>query len=32
MTLLFVMRWIFLVILLGVVAWLGWTALTDDRS
>jgi hypothetical protein len=29
---LFALRWVFLVILLAAVAWLGWMALADDRS
>ena len=32
MTILFALRWLFLLALLGVVVWLGWMALADDRS
>jgi len=31
-TFLFVLRWVFLLVLLAAVAWLGWMALRDDAS
>jgi hypothetical protein len=30
MTILFVLRWIFLLLLLGVVTWLSWRSLRHD--
>ena len=32
MTVLFALRWLFLVLLLGAVAWLSWQALEHDAS
>jgi hypothetical protein len=31
-TVLFALRWIFVIALIGVVAWLCWTARTDDPA
>jgi hypothetical protein len=32
MNLLFALRWVFLLALIGTVAWLWWTARTDDAA
>jgi hypothetical protein len=31
-TVLFALRWIFVIALIGAVAWLWWTARTDDAA